>query len=99
MPLAKFKSSEAATNRETRVSWSGWCSRVVVRCYQEDSNRCWSRSTRSVYRDTIFKRLLMTGFCISAVDSSLGEIVPRLMTRFSSKEGYKLFDDSLPVRM
>jgi hypothetical protein len=42
---------------------------------------------------------LMTGFCISAVDSSLGEIVPRLMTRFSSKEGYKLFDDSLPVRM
>ena len=33
------------------------------------------------------------------VDRSLGEIVPRLMTRFSSKQGYKLFDDSLPVRM
>lgn len=33
------------------------------------------------------------------VNNSLPEIVPRLMTRFSSSEGYKLFDDTLPVRM
>lgn len=35
----------------------------------------------------------------AAVEASLNEIVPRLMDRFSSSEGYKLFDDALPVRM
>ena len=34
-----------------------------------------------------------------AVDRSLSKIVPQLMTRFSSREGYKLFDDTIPVRM
>ena len=34
----------------------------------------------------------------SAVDSNIGEIVPRLLKRFSSREGYKLFDDTLPTR-
>ena len=32
-----------------------------------------------------------------AVDRSLGEIVPRLLNRFSSREGYKLYDDTLPT--
>ncbi|KAI0344604.1 HAD hydrolase subfamily IA REG-2-like protein [Trametopsis cervina] len=32
----------------------------------------------------------------SIVDKHLGDIVPRLLLRFSSKEGYRLFDDSLP---
>ncbi|KAG1716631.1 hypothetical protein ID866_509 [Astraeus odoratus] len=32
-----------------------------------------------------------------AVEASLDEIVPRLMKRFSSKEGYKLFNDARPV--
>ncbi|EPQ57694.1 hypothetical protein GLOTRDRAFT_38464 [Gloeophyllum trabeum ATCC 11539] len=31
------------------------------------------------------------------VDKSLPEIVPKLMKRFSSREGYKAFDDSLPT--
>ena len=31
------------------------------------------------------------------VDSSLGEIVPRLLKRFSSREGYKLYDDTVPA--
>jgi len=31
------------------------------------------------------------------VDSSLGEIVPRLLKRFSSREGYKLYDDTIPA--
>jgi len=34
----------------------------------------------------------------AALNASLPEIVLRLMTRFSSKEGYKAFDDALPVR-
>jgi len=33
----------------------------------------------------------------SVVEQSLPVIVPQLMTRFSSKEGYKLYDDVLPA--
>jgi hypothetical protein len=32
------------------------------------------------------------------VDESLPVIVPQLMARFSSKEGYELYDDVLPAR-
>jgi hypothetical protein len=32
-----------------------------------------------------------------ALDASLSEIVPRLMTRFSSKEGYRAFHDAIPT--
>jgi hypothetical protein len=32
------------------------------------------------------------------VEQSLDKIVPRLLDRFASKEGYKLFDDTLPCR-
>ncbi|KAJ3553103.1 hypothetical protein NM688_g3796 [Phlebia brevispora] len=32
----------------------------------------------------------------AAVDKSLGQIVPRLLKRFGSREGYRLFDDTLP---
>ena len=33
-----------------------------------------------------------------AVERHLGTIVPSLMKRFSSREGYSLFDDSLETR-
>jgi hypothetical protein len=46
-----------------------------------------------------YSRLQSMSTSSSVVNSSLHEIVPRLMARFSSREGYKLFDDSLPVRM
>ena len=32
------------------------------------------------------------------MEKSLDKMVPRLLERFSSKEGYKLFEDSLPCR-
>jgi len=32
----------------------------------------------------------------SAVDRNLGQMVPRLLARFGSKEGYKLYDDTVP---
>lgn len=35
----------------------------------------------------------------AAVELSLNKIVSQLMDRFSSSQGYKLFDDALPVRM
>lgn len=35
----------------------------------------------------------------AAVQVSLNKIVSQLMDRFSSSQGYKLFDDVLPVRM
>ncbi|KAH7888594.1 HAD-like domain-containing protein [Phlebopus sp. FC_14] len=37
------------------------------------------------------------GADLQAVEASLDQIVPKLMERFSSREGYRLFDDSLPV--
>jgi len=49
------------------------------------------------WSDVIRRTAIGAGADPQAVDGSLSEIVPRLMTRFSSKEGYKLFDDSLPV--
>lgn len=35
----------------------------------------------------------------AAVEGSLSKIASRLMARFSSSQGYKLFDDALPARM
>ncbi|RPD78291.1 HAD hydrolase subfamily IA REG-2-like protein [Lentinus tigrinus ALCF2SS1-7] len=47
--------------------------------------------------DVIRRTAVGAGADPKVVDSSLGEIVPRLLKRFSSREGYKLFDDSLPT--
>ncbi|OSD03963.1 HAD hydrolase subfamily IA REG-2-like protein [Trametes coccinea BRFM310] len=47
--------------------------------------------------DVIRRTAVGAGADPKAVDASLGEIVPRLLKRFSSREGYKLFDDSLPT--
>ncbi|KAI9068052.1 HAD hydrolase subfamily IA REG-2-like protein [Trametes sanguinea] len=49
------------------------------------------------WRDVIRRTAVGAGADPKAVDASLGEIVPRLLKRFSSREGYKLFDDSLPT--
>ncbi|KAI0769665.1 HAD hydrolase subfamily IA REG-2-like protein [Trametes elegans] len=45
--------------------------------------------------DVIRRTAIGAGADARAVDASLGEIVPRLLKRFSSREGYKLFNDSL----
>ncbi|KAI0690180.1 HAD hydrolase subfamily IA REG-2-like protein [Cerioporus squamosus] len=47
--------------------------------------------------DVIRRTAVGAGADPKVVDSSLEEIVPRLLKRFSSREGYKLFDDSLPT--
>ncbi|KAI0365621.1 HAD hydrolase subfamily IA REG-2-like protein [Pilatotrama ljubarskyi] len=47
--------------------------------------------------DVIRRTAVGAGADPKAVDASLGEIVPRLLKRFSSREGYKLFDDSIPT--
>ena len=39
----------------------------------------------------------LIGEWISALDENLSEIVKTLMARFSSKEGYKAFDDAIPT--
>ncbi|KAI0675043.1 HAD hydrolase subfamily IA REG-2-like protein [Trametes maxima] len=49
------------------------------------------------WRDVIRRTALGTGADSKAVDASLGELVPRLLKRFSSREGYKLYDDALPA--
>ncbi|EJF65084.1 HAD hydrolase subfamily IA REG-2-like protein [Dichomitus squalens LYAD-421 SS1] len=47
--------------------------------------------------DVIRRTAIGAGADAQAVDGSVGEIVPRLLKRFSSREGYKLFDDTLPT--
>ncbi|EGO00049.1 hypothetical protein SERLA73DRAFT_152177 [Serpula lacrymans var. lacrymans S7.3] len=52
---------------------------------------------RGWWTDVIRRTAVGAGADAQAVEDSLPHIVPRLLSRFSSKEGYKLFDDSLPV--
>ncbi|KAK7472785.1 hypothetical protein VKT23_000892 [Stygiomarasmius scandens] len=53
------------------------------------SERWWS--------EVIKKTALGAGAAPSAVDASLEKIVPNLMKRFSSREGYAAFEDALPT--
>jgi len=56
--------------------------------YQNGAQHWWT--------EVIRKTAVGAGADPHIVDQSLGEIVPRLMHRFASREGYKLFEDSLP---
>ena len=90
-------SSEASTAGTARIPRR--CGGVVGRRDQENGRRSGCRSQGYVNMvslvDCAFTTLTNAS---AAVDSSLGEIVPRLLKRFSSREGYKLYDDSLPTR-
>ncbi|KAJ7096225.1 HAD-like domain-containing protein [Mycena epipterygia] len=57
--------------------------------YGDDASSWWS--------DVIRRTALGAGAEPKVLDDSLSAIVPRLMATFSTKEGYKAFDDSLPV--
>ncbi|KAI0829620.1 HAD hydrolase subfamily IA REG-2-like protein [Trametes gibbosa] len=47
--------------------------------------------------DVIRRTAVGAGADPAAVDASLGAIVPRLLARFSSREGYRLFEDAVPT--
>ncbi|KAJ3515509.1 hypothetical protein NLJ89_g1710 [Agrocybe chaxingu] len=53
------------------------------------------RGSEEKWRDIIRRTALGAGANQQALDASLSEILPRLMERFSSKEGYKAFDDAI----
>ncbi|KAF8557597.1 HAD hydrolase subfamily IA REG-2-like protein [Imleria badia] len=53
--------------------------------------------TRGWWTEVIKRTAIAAGADPQVVEAALDEIVPRLMHRFSSSEGYKLFDDALPV--
>ena len=76
-------------------SAQGWWEEVIRRT----AIGAGADSQGSYKHPPFYSRLQLTSTSSSVVNSSLHEIVPRLMARFSSREGYKLFDDSLPVRM
>ncbi|KAJ7076401.1 HAD hydrolase subfamily IA REG-2-like protein [Mycena belliarum] len=57
--------------------------------YGDDSFSWWSA--------VIKRTALGAGAEPQALDASLSEIVTKLMATFSTKEGYKAFDDALPV--
>ncbi|KAF8263527.1 HAD-like protein [Lactarius quietus] len=47
------------------------------------------------WRDVIFRTATGAGADAGVVEKHIGSIVPALMKRFSSREGYRLFDDTL----
>ncbi|KAH7925951.1 HAD-superfamily hydrolase [Leucogyrophana mollusca] len=55
------------------------------------------RGAQGWWSEVIKRTAIGAGAERTVVESSLSQMVPRLMDRFSSKEGYKLFDDALPV--
>jgi len=57
--------------------------------YESGAARWWG--------EVIKRTALGAGADEHAVEASLGEIVPRLLHRFASREGYKLFDDAMPA--
>ncbi len=50
------------------------------------------------WREVISRTAVGAGADPQAVERHLGAIVPSLMKRFSSREGYRLFDDTLVTR-
>ena len=50
------------------------------------------------WSEVISRTAVGAGADPQAVERHLGTIVPSLMKRFSSREGYSLFDDTLPAR-
>ncbi|KAK7687114.1 hypothetical protein QCA50_009616 [Cerrena zonata] len=56
--------------------------------YQGGSDEWWG--------EVIKRTAIGAGADLSDVNDSLDHIVPRLLHRFSSKEGYELYDDALP---
>ena len=58
--------------------------------YRAGAEKWWS--------DVISRTATGAGADARAVEKYLGSIVPILMKRFSSREGYRLFDDTLETR-
>jgi hypothetical protein len=68
----------------------------VVRGYQANGVGCWSRSPEWVFfLDSAHIRA--DGERKVELSASLDEIVPTLLQRFSSKEGYRAFQDAIPI--
>ncbi|KAG2150473.1 HAD-like domain-containing protein [Suillus clintonianus] len=72
--------------------------KVALTQVQKDKPAYQGESGAEGWWSEVIKRTAIgAGANPQAVDSSLPQIVPSLMERFSSREGYKLFHDSLPV--
>ncbi|KAG1734753.1 HAD-like domain-containing protein [Suillus paluster] len=72
--------------------------KVALKQVQKDQPAYQGNSGAEGWWSEVIKRTAIgAGANPQAVDSSLPQIVPSLMERFSSREGYKLFHDSLPV--
>ncbi|KAJ3988495.1 HAD-like domain-containing protein [Lentinula detonsa] len=57
----------------------------------------YEQGSQSWWANVIKRTALGAGANPQVLDASLGDIVPKLMKRFSSKEGYREFEDALPT--
>ncbi|KAI0093338.1 HAD hydrolase subfamily IA REG-2-like protein [Irpex rosettiformis] len=69
--------------------------KAALRQLQMD-NPAYKSGAEAWWGEVVRRTAIGAGADPADVDKHLGKIVPRLLTRFSSKEGYRLFDDSLP---
>lgn len=72
--------------------------KVALKDVQEE-NPLFSVGAQAWWREVIRRTALGAGADEQALKESLHEIVPALMRRFSSKEGYKVFDDAIPTML
>jgi len=56
----------------------------------------YSKGSRTWWSEVVRRTALGAGADPKVLDESLPEIVSRLMARFSTKEGYRAFDDAIP---
>ncbi|KAG8808215.1 hypothetical protein FRC19_006056 [Serendipita sp. 401] len=65
--------------------------------YSGQTTSIHGNNVESWWGDVIRRTAIGAGADRAIVEESLPQIVPRLLHRFSSKEGYVLFDDTLPT--
>ncbi|KAG6903017.1 hypothetical protein C0995_007450 [Termitomyces sp. Mi166 len=63
----------------------------------ERENPAYGRESWAWWSEVIKRTALGAGADEKALDTFLPQIVPRLLNRFSSKEGYRAFDDAITV--
>ncbi|KAG6849991.1 hypothetical protein H0H93_002781 [Arthromyces matolae] len=65
--------------------------------FTEKDKLVYTKGSHLWWSQVIKRTAIGAGADENAVDASLSQMVPQLLRRFSSKEGYKAFDDALPA--
>ena len=67
----------------------------VALCEEQDTSPAYNQGHEKWWSNVIRKTALGAGAEVQAVNASLPTLVPRLLNRFSSDEGYELYSDAM----